>query len=322
MRLKSKIKIPSKTIWRLMVGAGAILVSWVPPAANAQNWVTNGGFEQPGLVNGEYTVTFGSLATNAVPGWAFGVSTGNTPGVYDGLVSSNGGLNDGNIEEGTNAAFLQGGRMSQRVTLKAGSYNLSFWAMGRSDTGTANPVVVAVGNLLSQTVTPGNTSQNSLSDWQNYVFSFGAPSNGTYTLEFQSTLPYAPPSDHTTFIDNVSILAIPAIPLPTIISEPAPLQVLYAGQSAEFTVQTTSTSPLSYQWQVETNGQYVNLANGGRFSGTASTTLIITNLEVGDSTNYRVCLTNAGRNDQQLGCRLDGVGSASSRFTPGRGHRH
>jgi lysophospholipase L1-like esterase len=277
-----------------MVAAWAILVAWVPQAAFAQNLVTNGGFEQPGLVNGEYTVTFGSLATNAVPGWAFGVSTGTTPGVYDGLVSNHGGLNDGNIEEGTNAAFLQGGRMSQNVILKAGSYNLSFWAMGRSDTGTANPVVVAVGNLLSQTVTPGNTSQNSLSDWQNYVFSFGAPSNGTYALEFQSTLAYAPPSDHTTFIDNVSIQAIPAIPLPTIISEPAPLQMLYAGQSAEFTVQTTSTSPISYQWQVETNGMYVNLANGDRFSGAASATLIITKLNVGDSTNYRVCLTNAG----------------------------
>ena len=166
--------------------------------------------------------------------------------------------------------------------------------MGRSDTGTANPVVVSVGNLLSQTVTPGNTSQNSLSDWQNYVFSFNAPSNGTYALAFQATLPYASGSDHTTFIDNVSILAIPAIPLPTIISEPAPLQALYAGQSAQFTVQATGTSPVSYQWQVETNGTFVNLANGGRFSGAASGTLIISNLNLGDSANYRVYLANAG----------------------------
>ncbi|MGA2243865.1 MAG: LamG-like jellyroll fold domain-containing protein [Verrucomicrobiota bacterium] len=261
---------------------------------SGQNLVANGNFEQPGVVNGEYTVPFGSLATNAVPGWAFGVSTGTTPGVYDGLVSEQGGLNDGNIEAGTNAAFLQGGSMSQNVVLQAGSYNLSFWAMGRSDTGTANPVVVSVGNLLSQTVAPDNSSQNSLSDWQNYVFSFSAPSNGTYVLEFQATLPYNPPSDHTTFIDNVSILSIPAIPSPTIISEPAVLQMLYVGQSAQFTLQASSTSPISYQWQVETDGIYANLANGGRFSGAASATLIISNLDVGDSTNYRVRLTNAG----------------------------
>ena len=70
--------------------------------------------------------------------------------------------------------------------------------------------------------------------------------------------------------------------------------MLYVGQSAQFTVQTTSTPPLLYQWQVESNGIYVNLSNGGRFSGVTNASLIISNLNLGDSTNYQVYLTNSG----------------------------
>jgi lysophospholipase L1-like esterase len=120
------------------------------------------------------------------------------------------------------------------------------------------------------------------------------PSNGAYALVFQATLPYNPPSDHTTFIDNVSIVAISGVPPPTIISEPSARQMLYVGQSAQFTVQTTSSPPVFYQWEIETNGMYVNLTNGGRFSGATNATLIISNLNVGDSTNYKVSLTNMG----------------------------
>ena len=133
-----------------------------------------------------------------------------------------------------------------------------------------------------------------MSDWQNYLFYFNAPSNGTYALVFQAMLPYNPPSDHTTFIDNISIMAVSSIPPPTIISEPFPQQILYVGQSAQFTVQATGTPPISYQWWVETNGMYVRLNNGGRFSGATDATLIINNINLGDSTNYTVSLTNAG----------------------------
>ncbi|HEX4264163.1 MAG TPA: GDSL-type esterase/lipase family protein [Verrucomicrobiae bacterium] len=277
-----------------MFAAATIFCAWPPLAANSQNLVANGSFEQPGVVYGDYTVTFGSVATNAVPGWAFGYSTGTTPGVYDGLASNNGGLNDGNIEDGTNAAFLQGGSMAQTVKLSAGNYSLSFWAMGRSDTGTANPVTVSVGSFLSQTVTPGNTTESMSSDWQNYTYYFNVPSNGSYPLVFQSTLPYDPPSDHTTFIDNVSIAAVAGIPPPAIISEPSAQQIIYVGQSAQFTVQNTGAPPLSYQWWRETNGTYINVANGGRFSGATNATLIISNLSIGDSTNYKVSITNIG----------------------------
>jgi lysophospholipase L1-like esterase len=271
-----------------------IFCAGAPLAAKAQNLVANGSFEQPGLVDGDYTVDFGSLATNAVPGWTFGLSTGTTPGVYDGLASNSGGLNDGNIEDGTNAAFLQGGSMAQTVNLNAGNYALSFWAMGRSDTGAANPVTVSVGNLLSQTVTPDNTDEYLSSDWQNYTFYFDVPGSGSYPLVFQSTLPYNPPSDHTTFIDNVSIVAVAGIPPPTIISEPSARQMLYVGQTAQFTVQNIGSPPLYYQWWIESNGTYVNVTNGGRFSGAANATLIISNLNIGDSASYKVSVTNIG----------------------------
>ena len=208
MRVDSKIKIPSVAFLPLMFAALTILGAFAPLAANAQNLIANGSFEQPGYASDDYTTPFQTLATNGVTGWYFSPS-GVTGHNYDGITTSQAGsLCSGNVENGANAAFVQGGFISQNVTLTAGSYTLSFWAMGRVAAGNgANPVAVTVGNVLSNTVTPPNTAQSVLSDWTQYLFDFNAPSNGTYTLTFQATIPYNP-TDHTTFIDNVSITAI------------------------------------------------------------------------------------------------------------------
>ncbi len=65
---------------------------------------------------------------------------------------------------------------------------------------------------------------------------------------------------------------------------------LYAGQTAQFTVLGDGNAqPLTYQWK--TNG--VNLTNGGKISGSGTTTLTITNVAAANAGNYTVVLTNS-----------------------------
>ncbi len=274
-------------ILSLLVLAGTV---WMANTGRSQI-VANGSFEQPGYASDEYTTPYETLATNGVTNWSFGPS-GVTGQNYDGITTSEpGSLCSGNVEDGTNAAFLEGGFLSQNVTLNAGSYTLSFWAMGLVDEGDgANPVAVTVGSVLSSTVTPPNTAQNVLSDWTQYLFNFDAPSNGAYLLTFQATIPYGP-TDHTTFIDNVSIVS-GAVP-PFFTSEPAPGEMLYVGGTARFSAQANGAPAPSYQWQIESNGVFVKLNNSSRISGASGTTLAIRDLVAADSTNYLLQASNS-----------------------------
>ena len=272
-----------------LITASIITAVFRPSTAQCQNLIINGSFEAttPSGASG-YTMPFqANLATNGVPGWEFDSSQGDS---YDGILQSGLLGPSGVIEDGTNCAFAQGtGWFSQAVSLNPGEYELSFYAMGRVEYGPA-PVLVTLGNLLSVTVTPSNTANDELSDWTLYTFFIAVTNAGSYTLEFAGTIPFTT-RDTTTYIDNVSLVPSTGT-APMILSQPAARQILFAGQTAQFTVQATGTPSPSYQWRVESNGAYVNLINGGRISGATNATLIISNLDIGDSTNYLVTLTN------------------------------
>lgn len=303
MQSDLKIKVRLKPLLLPIITAFTMVGCWAPMAAYSQNFVANGSFEQPGYASDNYTIPYQSMATNGVAGWYFAPS-GVTGHNYDGITTSAAGsLCSGNIEDGTNAAFVQGGFIAQNVTLNAGSYALTFWAMGRVAAGNgANPVVLTVGNVLSNTVTPLNAAQNLLSDWTQYLFDFSVPSNGTYPLTFRATIPYNP-TDQTTFIDNVSIVAISAA-TPTIISEPSPQQILFSGETAQFAVQAIGYPAPSYQWQVEAHGIYTNLINDGRVSGATSDSLTISNLNPGDATNYLAQVFNSAGSTNSMPASL------------------
>ncbi len=300
MKLKSKLNpfCLAKRILPPLVLTGMV---WMANPARAQI-VTNGSFEQPGYgaAGGAYTMPFqaNGITTNFITGWILGASgyaTGNGHG-YDGICDTSGGLNSGNVEDGVDCIFLQGGMAQTIVTLSAGSYTLSFWAMGRVAAGNgANPVAVTVGsgsgNISSNTVTPPNTAQNVLSDWTQYLFNVSAPSNGTYQLTFQAAIPYGPSGDHTTFIDNVSI--VPGGIPPGFTSQPTPEEMIYAGGTAHFLAQASGSPPPTYQWQVESNGVFVNLQNSSRISGVTNTALTIGGLVAGDATNYLLQASNS-----------------------------
>ncbi len=61
-----------------------------------------------------------------------------------------------------------------------------------------------------------------------------------------------------------------------------------AGTTANFSGTASGTDPLSYQWRF--NG--ANLANGGRISGAASTSLAISNLSAGDAGSYSLVVSS------------------------------
>jgi Concanavalin A-like lectin/glucanases superfamily/Immunoglobulin domain len=69
---------------------------------------------------------------------------------------------------------------------------------------------------------------------------------------------------------------------------------LYQGQTAQFTALAAGTLPLTYQWQAGATGSgaYTNLADGGRFSGSASPTLSITGIDMPNAADYIVVVTN------------------------------
>jgi lysophospholipase L1-like esterase len=294
--MASKIKMITNSFLLPAFIAFTMFGIWTPLAANSQTLVANGSFETvaPAIASTAYTTSFGSLSTNAVSNWAFGISSGSA---YDGIVTS-GGFGLQVIEDGNNAAFVQGtGLISQNVALPSGSYSLSFYAIGRTSANGgngANPITVSVGNLLNQTFTPGNAEEDTIADWTLYNYTFTVTA-GTYSLRFSGNDPFVGDTDdHMTMIDNVSIVPISSIPPPTITSEPSPQQVLYVGQNAQFTVESSGSSPIHYQWQIETNGAFVNLINSGRYSGVATATLTISNLNIEDSTNYIVSVANIG----------------------------
>ena len=158
------------------------------------------------------------------------------------------------------------------------------------------------GNIFSNTVTPANTAQNVLADWTQYLFNFSAPSNGTYELTFQATIPYGPSGDHTTFIDNVAITP-GAIP-PSFTSQPTPEVTIYADGTAHFSAQASGSPAPSYQWQVESNGIFVNLNNNSRISGVTNATLIIRDLVAGDATNYLLQASNSAGATNSISAEL------------------
>ena len=75
---------------------------------------------------------------------------------------------------------------------------------------------------------------------------------------------------------------------PTIVTQPTNQTVL-DGNAATFTVGVTGGLPLSYQWQSNS----VNLTDGGSVSGSATSTLVISNVAPAYAANYQVVVTNA-----------------------------
>ena len=69
-------------------------------------------------------------------------------------------------------------------------------------------------------------------------------------------------------------------------------QTVLGGATASFTVSASGTMPISYQWLKDG----VPLADGGKFSGTTTASLVLSNVQAGEMGAYAVVVSNAYTN--------------------------
>ncbi len=80
---------------------------------------------------------------------------------------------------------------------------------------------------------------------------------------------------------------------PPVITVQPTSQTVFQGMVASFTVGTANSASCCYQWRFD-NGQYVtNLTDGGNVSGSATSTLLISDALAADDGSYSVIVSNA-----------------------------
>jgi hypothetical protein len=122
------------------------------------------------------------------------------------------------------------------------------------------------------------------------VYSF-ATLAATYT-NFPVT--WKPQTGAAGFSTGSGSLTVLGLVPPTITVEPVASQTVYAGQTAQFAVTVVGSQPLTYRWQAGAvgSGVYTNLPNGGIFSGSTTSNLIISPVALGNTADYIVVITN------------------------------
>ncbi|MCC2958858.1 DUF642 domain-containing protein [Massilia sp. IC2-278] len=182
-----------KQTGRSIVIAAALAMASASAFATPVNSVVNGGFEGPST-NGHYTY----LGGQTVDGWTF---SGNA-----GVAANNSGFNVSNAT-GAQAAFLQQeAEISQVFNFTKSLLSLSFDAEARGWGWGGNVIQVLVDGVAlsftgATTLLPGSNSS-----FTTYTSDFIALSAGTHTLRFVGI---GGNGDVTSFIDNVSINAVP-----------------------------------------------------------------------------------------------------------------
>jgi uncharacterized repeat protein (TIGR03803 family) len=87
-------------------------------------------------------------------------------------------------------------------------------------------------------------------------------------------------------------VALAIVSLPLITSQPTNQAVL-EGMTATFSVATATNALLYYQWQFDGGSGLMNLTDGGRISGSATSSLTIDNVSPADVGAYSVIVSNA-----------------------------
>ncbi|HEX7270773.1 MAG TPA: Ig-like domain repeat protein [Casimicrobiaceae bacterium] len=207
---------------------GLLFLWLVSPLAFAQacQGLVNCSFETPSLTLGGYVYN----PSGAGVAWTFAGNSG---------IESNGSAwGAAAAPDGRQAAFVQAtGSISQVVNLSAGSYTLSFQAARRSccTFPFIEPVRVTVdGAQVGSLVQPASTSFAAVS------IPFSVASSGSHTIAFTGT----DPTDKTTFIDVVSIVAGGGGGAgPTTTSLSSSLNPSTVGVNVTFTASVTGNSP-------------------------------------------------------------------------------
>lgn len=90
------------------------------------------------------------------------------------------------------------------------------------------------------------------------------------------------------FLTGTGIAGTPPAP-PTL----PPTDRTFSGRTLQLTASGSGAPPPSYQWQVEIDGVFTDVSNGGGYSGANSSTLTISNASLVSGMEYQVVLANA-----------------------------
>ena len=123
---------------------------------------------------------------------------------------------------------------------------------------------------------------------------------------------------HTTCIYFIFVLCFTDEP-PEVISHPESLTEISPGKTSSFTVHVTGTEPMSYQWEwkpaVDGDGsEEWQPCNAERFSGTETSTLIISSVQKLNEGSYRSVISNYAGSKTSQPAKL-GVGKNANTYT-------
>jgi len=141
--------------------------------------------------------------------------------------------------------------------------------------------------LAATNITSANTTANQFNDVSTTYTANGTEGN----IVIRFTIPAGVAGNAFFDIDNVRLTA--ATPAPPSITTPPASQAGVLGGTASFNVVAAGQAPLSYQWQTNGGSGFVNLSNGGSFSGATSNILTLAGITTNQALAYRVIVTNS-----------------------------
>ncbi|HUS37694.1 MAG TPA: hypothetical protein VM680_20260 [Verrucomicrobiae bacterium] len=97
--------------------------------------------------------------------------------------------------------------------------------------------------------------------------------------------------------------------------QPASTNVLQGG-TAQFDTFVSGTGPFTYRWQIAANGNFVNVANGGVYSGATTTNFVITGATAANAADFRAIASNSAGSSTGAVVRLNVVSTKTDVTLP------
>lgn len=124
---------------------------------------------------------------------------------------------------------------------------------------------------------------------------------------------------YTTGTGHAGILAVSAAAgaiKPIFDVQPTSVNAL-EGSNTGLDAYVSGTAPITVKWQVGTNGNFVDLSNGGVFSGVNTTNLVLTGVTTTNAVDYRLIASNSAGSTTGLVAHINIVSSKTDVTTPG-----
>ncbi|HZV35426.1 MAG TPA: immunoglobulin domain-containing protein [Verrucomicrobiae bacterium] len=194
----------------------------------------------------------------------------------------------------TNAQFTNQGNYSVLVSNAGGTVPSSnaFLTVNAAPMITQSPLSHSYSQGFNFSLVVGvNGSSPLFYQWVYNGANIPGATNAIYSI---TNLQYSQQGNYWALVSNpfgsaTSAVAVVTVKAPPMITSQPQSLSLVAGNSAGFSVGATGSTPLGFQWYLNSSP----LSDNGRITGSQTANLVITNLLVADAGNYQVMITNA-----------------------------